>query len=253
MRRWAHLGVAGWIAVGRRVAPWGLLVFALFQLKTLSDKVKQVEESEFSAVQNQVETLRGDLTKMHESVMNTERELTETQKTLKSVNLTLEQAKKHAPELAKAIDDARDVSVAVKSGLPAAADAEQLAQSVQSAGGQMTQVLTNLPSVKTTGELSTDVDAAKQSLARLPGLEQAQALAAELADDQRRLDAIGAALPKPEQAVSLEKALEADEAVLVELKNKAPSAEQLQALQKDLARAHDVLANIAPATKGAAN
>ncbi len=93
-RRLAHLGIAGWVTLGRRVAPWGLLVFALFQLKALSDKVRQVEESEFSQVQSQVEQLRQELTRLSDSARDTEHELYQTRQTLKLVNQSLEAAKK---------------------------------------------------------------------------------------------------------------------------------------------------------------
>jgi chromosome segregation ATPase len=239
-RRLAHLGISGWIMAGRRIAPWGLLVFALFQLKALSDKVRQVEDSEFSQVQSQVDQLRTELTRLSDSARDTEHELYQTRQTLKLVNQSLEQAKKRAPELTKAIDDANQASAAVKSGLPQAEEAAQLSATLAGTSAQLAEVAHALPEAKAAAALVPDVASVK-------------ALAALLDDEKKQLEAVQTALPKAEQAQALAKSLDSDAAALAALKDKTPNAEQLQVLQKDLAHAHEVLANIAPPVKPVAN
>jgi chromosome segregation ATPase len=222
MRRLSTMGWAGWIMLARRVAPWALLIFVSIEIKTLSEHVKQIEESEFSAVQNEVEGLRKELIALNAGAELARKQLDETNAALKAVNETLAQAKRNAPELAKAINDAHAVSVAVKGGLPTADEAASLNTTLMNAGGQLNEVVAQLPKAEAGAKLASS----------------AAALGEALDAQQKKVDAVSAALPKPEQAATLAKALDGVKASL-------PTDEQLATLKRDVTRAHDALQRVA--------
>src|SRR5262249_5956402 len=139
-RRVRSMGFAGWMIIARRIAPWALLIFVTVQIKTLSERVRQVEESEFSKVQNQVEALKQQLEQLRDDAERAERDLNGTRAALAAVNQTLAEAKKGAPALKKAISEAETASEAVKAGMPSADEVSGLSQSVKSAGSQLGEV-----------------------------------------------------------------------------------------------------------------
>src|SRR4051794_32921485 len=94
VRRFSTMGWAGWVMLARRAAPWALLVFVSVEIKRLSEHVRQVEESEFSAVQNEVEGLRNELVALNAGAEIARKQLEETNASLKALNAALAQAKR---------------------------------------------------------------------------------------------------------------------------------------------------------------
>jgi hypothetical protein len=232
------MGWLGWLALARKVAPWALLIFVSIEIKRLAEHVRQVEESEFSAVQNEVEGLRSELIRLNAGANIARRQLDETTAALRDMNATLAQAKRGAPELLRTVSEAQTASAAVKAALPTPEVAGELKQQLDQAGAK-------LPSADQLQALSDAVAAQQKHLdavgAALPKPEQAAAVT-------KSLDAVSSAMPKPEQAAALAKALDADVAALGALKAGLPNEEQLQALKRDVSRAHELLAHVSGET-----
>ena len=106
-RQLARYGWQGWAVFARRAAPWALLAFALVQLKTLSDKVREVESREFQAVREEVTGLRKTLGRLKSAVQTVESDVADTHASLKGVNEALERARHRVPELSRAIEEAQ--------------------------------------------------------------------------------------------------------------------------------------------------
>src|SRR3954466_9558520 len=68
VQRLVGFGWKGWVLMARSAAPWALLAFALVQIKTLTGKVRDVQEREFSEVQSEVEAVRVDLVRLRSGV-----------------------------------------------------------------------------------------------------------------------------------------------------------------------------------------
>jgi chromosome segregation ATPase len=234
LRRKSHrlvrFGWKGWLVLARRAAPWALLAFALIQIKTLSDKVRQIENREFQAMQDEVNALRKDLGHLRADVQAADRQLSETEGSLKSVNESLERAKRRVPELSHAIEDANAASIAVRAALPDPEDATALSQSMQKVDGQLTGIVASLPSPDAGARLAGSVQSATQAVgdlqAKLPDAARAAQLAAAIDGQQKRVDGLAAALPRVEQAVALTKALEANTAAATAVRNPIPSGLQ---------------------------
>jgi hypothetical protein len=228
------MGWLGWLALARKAAPWALLIFVSIEIKKLAEHVRQVEESEFSAVQDEVAGLRSELIALNADANLARKQLDETTAALRDVNATLAQARRSAPELLRTVSEAQTASAAVKSALPPQEALADLKQQVDQAGAR-------LPSADQLTALSDAVATQQKRLdavgAALPKPEQAAAMT-------KSLDAVSAAMPKPEQAAALAKALDADAAALGALRSGLPSEEQLQALKRDLTRAHELLAHV---------
>ncbi|MBK7864487.1 MAG: hypothetical protein IPJ65_38960 [Archangiaceae bacterium] len=223
-RRWRKLrgmGWAGWVVVARRLAPWALLIFVTVQVKALSDRVRQVEDTEFSKLQAEVHQLATELGRLRTESEAMNHELVAGTEAMQSVNATLQEARREAPALTRLLAQ-------VKTELPAAEAARRLSESLSTATGQLAQTEARLDELE----------------AKLPASTQAAAMAAALEQQQRKLDALGQALPKSEQAQALARQLEANLASASALKASLPSEEQLQALKAEVTKARERVARV---------
>jgi chromosome segregation ATPase len=210
-----------------------LLVVVMLQVKALSERVRQIEDAEFSKVQTEVELLRSELFRLRGQTELAEKELGDATDTLKVVNNALGRARHGAPELSKAISDAHTASEAVKNGLPSPDVADDLSRSVKTASEEATQTRNRLSEVES----------------KLPEATQASELTASLDAQQKRVDALGAALPRSDQVGALAKQLDADVSALIALRNGIPGDDQLQALRRELSRAHEMIAHLGVESK----
>lgn len=217
------MGWAGWVMVARRAAPWLLLVVVTMEIKTLSERVHQVEEHELSQVQDEVEALKASLERLERGTRHAEELLAQTQTELKDVNAALAQAQHTAPELKKAIAEAKIATAAS-------------AQQAEALGDDLKAVEASLPRPDQGAALTAALDAQHKKLdvvdATLPRPDQGAAISSALEAEHRRLEAIEGALPKPEAVGALSAAIDAQQKRLDALSRKLEAAESAAVRKK---------------------
>jgi hypothetical protein len=256
LRRAGRFGWKGWLILLRRAAPWALLVFALAQIKTLSDKVRDVESREFQAVQDEVVGLRKDLVRMRDDGRLAERALLDSKASLKVVADAVEHSRRRAPELSATLDDATLGSQALRNALPASDAAARLKESLSGVEGQLAGVAKALPTGDTTGRLANGIDAACHRVddiqARLPDGARITALTDSIDAQKKRLEALAATLPNADDAAALRKSIDDGRQAMTKLSASLPSADEMDALRRELAKVRLAVQELSAASKALA-
>jgi uncharacterized coiled-coil DUF342 family protein len=238
-----------WVGLVRRAAPWALLIFALFQVKALNEKVRDVENQEFKEVENEIRDLRLELRGFRVDVEKTHEQLSEAKDWVKTIDSSLEHARKNAPIVARGINDVHDSVDSLAKALPQAGAAASLASELGKASGTLDEIRLAMPPGNATSTLAASLaqttKAVEDIRSGLPETGRAVELTTSIEAQKKRVAEIGGALPKAEDAMALAQSIQAEASAMKGLHKAMPAEEEIQVIRRELDEARDQAEHLA--------